>query len=472
VVELLGVAAADGLRHLMSDQLAGPHMVPVEAVRLMLAWGAQTVQVTIGRKGFEVHGHGAGMPGEAAELWHRASSVSAAALDAMTSVEDRGWQLLLWGIGSGAIGIVVAEPGGARFRWGATASLHRPAAGGDGGTTVRMAMRLSRERARRAVLRSCRHASRAVLLEGRDVREPLRGGAFRVHLRSPVPAEVMLGVEDPVARVTLLRHGVVAARVSVPGGWPPMAAAVDITNLTSDPCAAADCRDAVRPVLRALAEAAVGAGLGVADRLPGLGPAARRRMVSLFVTAAGEGIQAERIRRTPVLPLRLDGDLHMVSIQEVMDADGRLRRAATGAAHGDGLLLEPDDAALLEVLVGRDLAPQRSWPAMVEGGGWRRCGAILRSRLLRIPSDRYTRAEARVADALPWVVHGDAPGVQVSLMLVKGSLPPVRTGPATVVLGRDGGAMRRAVAVLERTNDSRLAALAVIPPGFRVRLTA
>jgi hypothetical protein len=470
--DLFGVAASKGLEHLMSDQIGGAHQVPVEAIRLLRSWGGEAVTVDVRRRGFVVHGRGARMPNTAAALWNQALTDDATALGAMAEIEDAGWQLPMWAVGSGALGIAVVDHGRDAFVW-RTPPAWRPsgAVGGDG-VTIRIAIRLVTRRSRSAVRRACRHAPFPVALDGEDVRSPLGGGVFRVHLVTPAPAEVVLGVEDDMARIALLRHGVVAARVSIPGDWPPLNAAVDVTGLTVDPCAAADCRDAVRPILRALAEEAVAAGLRVTDRLLELPDGARGRMITFFLRAAAQGIRPEAVRAAPLLPLRRAGGVCMVSLDDVASG-GWQRRARSGAhADDDGLVLGAEEAALVSAEIGRTLEPPRIWPPAKSDDVLRVLMGWVRAVLTAVPTRALVETETRIAEAVPWIAAPDGSERPPRLVVVRGRTRPVRIGGHAVVVGRASAAMKRALSVLQNTDDARLAALAVLPPGFRVRLTA
>lgn len=226
-----------GFRVVARYQLAGKWQIPAELVRMAVAHGAREVETQFRARRVVVVATGAMIPSVAIE--GLASILNGGAdgvrLRALTLLEDRDAMALGWAVGSSPRRLVIEQrsPGnGISFvRDGedqARVSRLPP--------TPETVLRVTLERPSfnikqaAAWLRTAsRFAAVPVRLDGEDLRKELRSGCFRARLVQPMPATVALGVSLEAPRLWLLRHGILEARVSVPG-WPAFEGAVELAD--------------------------------------------------------------------------------------------------------------------------------------------------------------------------------------------------------------------------------------------------
>lgn len=464
---LLSVSMPDGLRHVVEDQIAAPHAAPAEAVRCLFAWGAERVDISLRRRSVELVGDRARCPERAATLWRDviAARDDASFGSALGALEQHGWQAVVWLLALRPRGVVVQAGGHDCFRWTEQdgPSVHEGPVATPGVRVHIVRPRADLAAIRRGLRASCRHATRPVTLDGDELRGPLGGGAFRVQTRHPVPGELVLGVEDPTPRITLLRHGVVAARASVPGRWPAYRAVVEVAGLTSDPCTAADCREAIRPHLYGLTVAALQAGLRVVPGLAGAGAWRQRRIVRFLLQGAAQGMCAEEISRAPFLPVIAGTGRRFVSPDDVRDTPA-LRVAAGDPPRGlRGLVVDPDHRTLLAELVGSHIH-EAAEP--LPGSGWRRwllraAAAVTLAMKRRLEPDAD---EAVVlATALKIAAAREGEEIPAVAVLLGGRRQPGLATGGRLVVGRHSDAMRCARRVVAAGGDPVVAALAILP---------
>ena len=155
------------------------------------------------------------------------------------------------------------------------------------------------------------------------MRRELDSGSFRARIASPLPAAVALGVDFASPRLWLLRHGVVATRVSIPD-WPPFEAAVETEGLVEGWASAAQIREAVTPFLNPLVFRVLELALRVVPRLQELSADRRQCLASMFFKAAERGLKIEAIRHAPLLEVvDFDGS-RWVSLEDLKKWPGRL----------------------------------------------------------------------------------------------------------------------------------------------------
>ncbi len=305
-------AAFDAVAH---DQLGGPYQVPAELVRMVIAFGASRVDVRCRRGRVVVEGRGAVVPVAAFEALRGACGQGGgvARVQALAALEDIGVSALGWAVGLNSRHLMIRTSVGGRLT---TVTVRRSQpldfSCSDGGAEDGFFIDMSRPdiKAQQAVSWleiACRFSAVPVFVNGRDCRRELTSGCFRARIASPLPATVALGVELNDPRVWLLRNGVVASRIGIPG-WPPFEAAVELEGLLAGATSAAQHRHAVTPHLQSLISRVVDLTLSTVPRMPQLSFKQRQRITRFLLHAAEKGLRPEKIRQAPFF--------------EVVDADG------------------------------------------------------------------------------------------------------------------------------------------------------
>ncbi len=452
-------AAFDAVAH---DQIGGPYQVPAELVRLVLAFGATTVDVQCRRGRVVVDAPGAVLPESATEALRRAScqGKDVVRIQALATLEDLDASALGWAVGLRPRRLVIrswARGRSTTLKARGREALHLSHGGGrpEDGVFIELTRpQLNFKRAHRWLEIACRFAVVPVVVNGRNVQRDMDSGCFRARIATPLPAVIGLGVDLGAPRLWLLRHGVVATRVGVPN-WPPFEAAVELQGLVQGRVSAAQLREAMTPHLQALISRVVELTLRVVPRLSELSADHRQRIMSALFKAAERGLALQAIRQSPLVEI-VDGDTkRWVSLEALEQWPGPLpgvlgNDAKPGEIETPHMLLGLGERQRVAALIGRILPGaviRPLGPAPAFRRSVRAVLVFLRGLLgpHSLPNSRLTHEERGLIEALEGALRVGGRPVAVSLC-------PGRGVPRTIV--------RRLILARDRT-ETRQAVLAV-----------
>jgi hypothetical protein len=472
--ELLGIDVSSELANVMDEQLHGPWQVPAELVRAGVLAGAASIDVSLGRRAFDVRWIGATVPEE--ELRHLTTVLDPAADPgrrhrALERLERASLQALLWtaGVADGSL-LVKSEGGGLPLvlerRGGGRPSL-RPAAGSaaDPGLVVRATGSIfDRSRADSWLRAACRFAPIEVRIEGEAVARGFRGALRVVPAAEPVPLQLAVVRSGDAPRLWLLRHGVVSTRATVPS-WPSFEAAVELGDRTRFGATPEELRAAVTPFLQAMLETSVGVVADLARRLEDLQTTDRERVLSLLLRLVRHGVRRAELFDLPVIEVLggAGGQPRRISLRDLerlaAEQDGSLVSVSPAGSPGPaGRSSEPavvvtdEQRGLLGDLLRIPL--QRARPRAGERGLREalsilaaRVGGLLRGRwsLLgrrRLPEDELLEAERRLVRKLEGNLEG------VSAVEICAGAGPIRSRRGRLSLSRHHPLVVRAVALV------------------------
>lgn len=355
--------------------LQGRWQAPAELVRFLLARGAAAVDVEIRRGGYQLVGSSAAV--EVADLERLVvvldrGAAATARHAAVVELEATEAMPLLWAAGAArarwrfrleaASGTIVAS-GGA----GLVAEVAHSASGAHRRLVLEVREHgFDRRRAAEWLRSVCRFARAPVRLDGLELGVGLREGAFRARLEAPVPCAVAIGVVGDAPALWLLRHGVVAARATVPG-FPPFHAAVELAAVTAPGASPSEVRAAVQPFLSDLIEETVRLLVRATARLPELAPERQRTMRLALLRAASLGLQRQRILELPLVSWGTPGrrsrwlslaDLSRAGRPPAAASERELTRLGLGGARAATVVvLGPEERELVWRLIGVRLTP-------------------------------------------------------------------------------------------------------------------
>lgn len=306
VGELLTIDVGAEVRKLSQAQLEGSWQIPSELVRRALAGGAARVAVRVGRGTFEVEDDGAPIAEELlaslARVLDRASA-PAARHEALIALERAGALpvLAIGGLGGAKLRVKVEGASGTIAFDAAAGGRAARGAGRAGLTRIEVVSPdLDAARTRASLAASCRFAPVAITVDGRPLARGFADSVLDAGIAAPLAGRVSLPRADAQnATVWLLANGVVAAHLSSPG-VPPHEAAVEAGALLrgTDRSASA-LREAVEPLLPALADAAAAELLREAAcaPVPAASRAPLRRLVLEVARARGAALAPARALR-------------------------------------------------------------------------------------------------------------------------------------------------------------------------------
>jgi hypothetical protein len=492
VDELLGIDVSSELANVMDEQLHGPWQVPAELVRAGVLAGAASIDVSLGRRAFEVRWTGATVPEE--ELRHLTTVLDPAADPgrrhrALERLERASLQALLWTAGVADKSLYVKAEGGGlplvlERRGGGRPSL-RPAAGSaaDPGLVVRATVSiLDRSRADSWLRAACRFTPIEVRIDGGAVARGFTGALAVVALTEPVPFQLAVVRSGEAPRLWLLRHAVVSTRATVPS-WPSFEAAVELGDRTRSGATPEELRAAVTPFLQAMLETSAAAVADLARRLEDLEATDRERVLSLLLRLARHGVRRAELFDLPVVEFLdgADGEPRRISLRDLerlaVEQGGSLvsvspvrSRGPAGRSFEPAVVVTDEQRGLLGDLLGIPL--QRARPMAGERGLREalsilaaRVGGLLRGRwsLLgqrRLPEDELLEAERRLVRGLERHLEG------VSSVEICTGAGPVRRRRGRLLLSRHHPLVVRAVRLVaedERWLYPAALALAVWP---------
>lgn len=288
VGELLTIDVAAEVRKLSQAQLEGNWQIPSELARRALAAGATRVAVRVARGAFEVEDDGAPIGADLlaslALVLDRASA-PAARHGALIALERAGALALLaiGGLGGARLRVKVAGASGTIAFDAAAGGAVERGSGRAGGTRIEvLSPDLDAARTRVSLAASCRFAPVAITVDGRPLPRGFADSVLDAGIAAPLPGRVSLPRADAQnATVWLLVNGVVAAHLSSPGVAPHEAAVEAGALLPGADRSASALREAVEPLLPALAGAAAAELLREAARgpVPAASRAPLRRLV-------------------------------------------------------------------------------------------------------------------------------------------------------------------------------------------------
>ena len=514
---LLRIDFAAALSKLTRAQIQGTWQLPTEAVRLMIAAGAQSLRLEIGAAVWSLTAPGA-------RLSRRVMADFASVLDvdletserhrAMVDLEGRD-AFILAALGCLVAplehGVVVLETGA-----GAGTRVEKPRAGGLRVLRPQEASRpdvelrvegleLDAERATEWLRRSARFAPIEVSVGSRALSrgfyDPLVIGEARVAPKSgketpPLPAAVSIPRKGKAPRLWLLRHGVISTRATVPR-YPCFEAAVEMSPVTEPRAAGAALREALASYVDPLIDEVTGHLVRAAGKITAETSEERReRLARLLLEAAVLERRAKEIAGLRLFPcwVGLSGppSRRLISLDEIrrlmhLDADStgggilgdRDFVAIDALAPGDDarhfmlegrvvLVLSAEERSLLGEMLGAMFStpPPRLREAPARRA-WRRLTRRFSTATVRTgrPVDE-NRLEAderalvvRVRTAL--AAEGQAPPIVVS----DGDGRPHRRADGVLILPRRNEDVRRCVRVVERDPSWLYPALLVLLGG-------
>lgn len=443
------------LRTLTESVLQGPWQVPAEVVRWAVHQGAERVELVVPRRGLRLV-----CPG--VRLDRRLLEALAAAVDGGRPELER----------HRSIGAVESEEALPLLWLAARCDLELEAPCDDGrgrrlevraGETPRLLVtspdlvprvtaRRTRLEPRRAGpwLRSVARFSRVpVELDGRQLGGRFPSGLYTLPLAGGLEGEVCVAALGEVPELWLLRHGLVAARASVPG-YPPFQAAIEMAGWVAPPASAAALREAVTPALPKVIDAAAELLVRLGERAGELEEPTRRRVTRLLLEAGSLGLRRAEAESVRILRTAAGRLLSVAEVRELA-RQGRARLAGDRdeASIPDGaLVVDPSErAALLRLVPGlAEAGPGTALPQRRATPAWRRApraAAEALRRAWRPPLDeqRLESAERRFVEA---VAAAWQDGPEVRFRAGPGPVPAVASR-GRVVLPRESTVVREAV---------------------------
>ncbi len=445
---------------LSRGQLDGPWQVPAEIVRLALARGARTVAVE--RSGRWLRANFDAAIASLDELQDLATAFDDRAglrdrQDAITRIEDRGVEPLLWAVGMPGARLDLAVIGDRRA-CRVTARSGRVEVVDRGVSTARASSELAwtcrhfgPRRALAWLHTALRFASAAVTVSGVETARGFHGGLYRMRINDPLPGELAVTDTGDVPALWLLEHGVLSARAVVPG-FPAFSAAIEMAGVTPKRVSAEQLRAAANPYLPRIIDQAARMLLRLVERLPEVDPSVRARLTVLLLRSAERGLHRDAVVAAPCVAVRDGGRRRWLTPLEVERRAGRrggvvvsAHPAAAGKDHVGGLVIDatPEERRLLSELLGVRIEPLhpraidslRERLLVVGRRLWGRVrGAVGRRSL---PERSLGRSERRLLE----VAAQAGAGIELS---AGSGAPRLRGG--RVVIGRDRPEVRAAVA--------------------------
>ena len=335
--EFLSIDVDSELRALCTEQVQGSWQLAAELIRFAIRHGASAVELSHSKHGFVLR-----CPGTVCSPDHLQRV--AVALDptradedrhhAIVALEEDGVQSLLWLMGSEDATARVAT----RHKKSATVLESKPdsrprleadaADEVEGGfEVVFKAPRFDVQRSQIWLATSCRFAPITVTADGNDVAQGFAGALFSVSLGRPLPGGIAITTEGDVPHLWLLRHGILAARATVPG-FPPFEAALEVGGITPEGATPDELRESVNPHLPTLVDQAVQVLVDAVDEGPFIDSARVSRLATLCLRTAHKGLQLDRIAGLPVIPsVDLESgartNLSLADLRRMSDDEGR-----------------------------------------------------------------------------------------------------------------------------------------------------
>ena len=454
--ELLRVDHGAALAKLATAQLQGTWQLPTELVRLAVCRGALSVAFELTASRLILVVAGAHLP--------RALLVDlAAVLDPEVAVEERHRALIaLEGRDAFAFSALAGLPSDRlTLRSGPDFYLERR------GESVRVVgvppkeeealgfemevegLELDPRRAKENLERTVRFAPVPVRVGGVEIArgfESILGENVLRLTAAAVEGQQRPGLETRLAmprrghtpRLWLLRHGVVAARATVPG-FPAFEAAVEMAPLAAPgpESTAAALREGIGPYMEHLVDASIRLNLSLAENASRMSETVRSRTAQRLLEAARKRRRAQQIAQVPLFPRVSVKGRRLVSLEEIRAAAGEGGVEVVGPeqpledvilSERGVLVLGGAERALLGELL--DL-PFAAPPIRARPGALTR----FRERLEELASGLFGGAEELSASDLD-------DGEQGFLNLLEEALRECEAGPRRVAFIRGDGAPR------------------------------
>lgn len=426
----LSIDFAAALAKLAPGQMQGTWQLPAELARLVIAAGAQEVELEIRPTRLELAAPGARLDLLAVrdlEILLDAAAPADRRHRALMSLDERGalalaalatlsWTRLYLASG-GTQGWALAAKAGGRPRLG-----RAPAT--PGAVVVIRGLRLDAAAAKRWLQRNGRFAPVPITLAGRPIFRGFRRPLIRRRLHQPLPAVLAIGERGEAPRLWLLEHGIVSTRATVPG-YPAFEAAVELASLVRPGATPATLREVIQPHLEPLIRSAVDL-IGEFARSTG-GAAAGDRTVRLLLEAARRPRFRSRLSTIPAFPSiaasGVRGRLSIADLELLSRADDGGRRPLESLPAGQdprrfvlgrrpALILGQGERTLLGEILDVDFVtpperprPRRSLRRLSAAGGgyaayvWKRLRRTLVSETALSPGERsFLEAVRRTAD--------------------------------------------------------------------------
>ncbi len=470
-----------GFRAVARHQLAGTWQVPAELVRMAISCGARDVEAHIRSRKTIIEAIGAEVPFAAIEglatiLDDGGNDLR---LGAFAALEDLDAMALGWAVGSNPRRLKIEqrspEGGIALVRNGesrAQVTRLNPA----GESILRVVIEspnIDHQQAAAWLRTAGRFAEIPLRLNNEDIRSDLTSGCFRSRLERPLPTSVALGVSLETPRLWLLRHGILEARVSVPG-WPAFEGAVELAGEVGGWVSPADLRRSVAPHLPDLISRVVGLMLRIVPRFPDLKPSCREALVAALLTAVEKGVRRQEVERAPIFQLAGDGRRQWVSLADLDRWSGPPPAVVDPTNRSQALgipTLRLGERELVRVGAILGIVFRSVPPAGYTVGTWLRgaLGSVLQSiwALLgspSIPDENLRPGERNLARGLARSYF--FPGGDVSVVFISGR-GPVRQTRLVLRLPRGNPLVQECVRAV--SGDSRwlyVAARALGSPGW------
>lgn len=252
---LLRVDVANELQRVAEAQLEGSWQIPTELVRRALASRARTVQVEVRRGLLRIADDGDG-------VLPRHLECLAQLLDSSRPPTERHQALIELEASDGAVWIALAglhprsltiTSASGSLRLDGTA-MQLTQGGASGGTRIELRTSgVDAQRAGQWLRSACRFADARISLQGSPIERGFRSALCTTELAEPLNGSIALPDSGDTATVWLLSHGIVLGHLSLPECI-PFEAALNVS--TGGSLSAADAREAARPHLESLKEAA------------------------------------------------------------------------------------------------------------------------------------------------------------------------------------------------------------------------
>ncbi|MEZ4381051.1 MAG: hypothetical protein R3A79_06865 [Nannocystaceae bacterium] len=497
VAKILTIDVDAELRKLSTAQLQGPWQLPAELVRRSVGAGASRIEVRFGRKRVRVDDDGAAL--DPASLRALVSLLDPrvprgdrhAALD---SLENSGSiaLLALAGLELDALSLTTAGADGRGhqldLRRGKAPTLGAARRGAAPGTRIELsADGLDLGRARSWLADVTRFVGAKLVVDGAPAADGLRDYLVSapLHLdfgaRAPLRGHLAIPRSGDTPRLWILHHGVVVTHQGLTKA-PTFEAILELGALVGPRSTAADLRELVAPALPRLADESVALMLQAAERLPQMGAAAQRRLLSLLLQAGRLGRRRRDIEQAPLVPCLVAHDephvwRSIAALREQARGEGGPAvipalypsQASGEVILGGGAVAILDAAArsMITELFGLRFRPPPRQLAQAGLGGRLRdlgdrlsdlVGSVAAALHLGVgpalPDAMLSKAERRLVEHLRAVIPSAGPDAPQEVVLCRGRgrVRQTRSAPRRLLLPRDNPEVRacvRAVAVDE-----------------------
>ncbi|MFN7974020.1 MAG: hypothetical protein U0166_17015 [Acidobacteriota bacterium] len=435
---LLRIDLEAGLARLGEDLYQGPWQMPAELVRLATERGATRVVVSMHRRGFDVESDQEHLgPEVLADL----APLQPPLARLRRSASDPG---ALGRLERGGVSALVAL-------FSQAATVHVDQSHGTWiGTTFRRGW--DARRAREHLLGACRFTPAEIVVDGRPApRRGFRESIALTQVEDPLPATISIPRTGATPRLWLLRHGVIAARATLPGA-PCFQAAVEMAAISTETDHEADMVTRLDPHVPELIDRTLGFLIERAVALAGAPSEAASRIRTLLIEAATLGFRTAEIEPLSIFPGFRDGAPAIWSIEGLraaLDAGGPrlLRTGSLPAGRAPQVDVSAEERSRLAALLPAELAPTAAAapPRLLDR---LRAYGIARGLARLRPFGRMLRGEelGLAERALVEAVRGAA---DVDLLLHAGAGEP-RLGRGTIRAGRDHATVRAATRALSR----------------------